>query len=260
MHTETAPKRRSWLLSLAGWLVGPERLVAIGVAVGGGLWAIIEGLPAVAVALIVLAALAVTLAVIHYSLALRDRRHQEAAVKARKSQGIHLENCRDALVEGNYIAGADVGVSAYQSSGSAIRNNRVEGTSQLSGDKNINYGSQEVGINKGVINREVPPSVQVRKIKENEPRGSQFVTTYHVDLTGRPPMLGVAATGSGDIQSVAVYKQGGGGLFGVEEGGVDQGAGYYKTFQDPAPGRYIVEVYSTAAVSGIGLETFESWA
>jgi hypothetical protein len=198
-------------------------------------------------------------------MALVFRRWGVPVISVAFTTGLQLSNVVQETVGWVLIAVAAVAACVYvyferrTETREATMTSGDENTNTGGGDQNINYGSQEVGINKGIINREVPPSAHVRKIKENEPRGAQFVTTYHVDLEGRPPMLGVAASGSSDIQIVGVHKQGGGGLFGVEEGSADNGTGYYKAFKDPPPGRYVVEVFTAAPVNDMKFETFEAF-
>jgi parallel beta-helix repeat protein len=264
MLSRLSSKHRRWSLSIAGWLVGPERLVVIVVAIIGGMGAVFAGLPAVFVGLIVLAVLALTMFLLHYSLALWDRwRRGHPAVHADESHGIRVDNSEDVFVEGNDVIGADIGIGQYRSSGGAIRDNRITGASRVSdGDQNINYGQQDVGINKGTVNyNETPISIAApRLLSENEESNEGYVTSYLTNVIGRPPHLVVTATGSRDITRISIcrYKQSGM-MHGSRGGVIDHGNGEFVCYTDPGPGAYQVDVITSKPVSGLIIETFSEF-
>lgn len=89
----------------------------------------------------------------------------------------------------------------------ADRSVKIKSFSQSGGITTFN---QSGGVNANTINinHETPPAVELTKGSENEPRGDSFVTTYFADLQGRPPMLGIAATGSRHIETINARKVG----------------------------------------------------
>jgi parallel beta-helix repeat protein len=253
MSNRWSPKLRRWGPSLAGWLIGPERLVGIGAFAIAGLGAFFAGLPAVVVGVIALVALAATVVIIHYSLKLWDR-YQDNRQKSSTgggSHGILVEDSEDAIVEGNDISGADVGIGQYRSGGGAIRGNRIDGGSQeVTEDQNINYGHQEIGINKGIVNKEATPRARLYGVSENVPDGDNYLSTYRIVLEGRPLAL-VALVESMkvvelDLEEDRDYSAG----FAVATGENPQGYPICET-PNPAPGSYLLKVRLSEAVEGL---------
>jgi hypothetical protein len=79
-----ASKWRRWAIGLIGWFVSPVLAWGAVTAAVAGIWAVLAGLPAVFVAIAVLAALTVGVVLAHYALVWRDRWH---ARKPQASQG-----------------------------------------------------------------------------------------------------------------------------------------------------------------------------
>jgi hypothetical protein len=177
-----------------------------------------------------------------------------------RSHGILIEDCENIHVEGNEIAGTDVAVGQYRSRGGSVRNNRIDGA-LVSGDQNINFGYQEVGINKGNIFRETPPRCDLMLVARNEKRGDYYVTSYVAALQGRPAMLGIRATGSGVIERVDAHHDGRSGMLeGTERGGLDQGTGQFMTWRNPDPGRYRIEIQSSEPLpEDVEVAAFDRW-
>jgi hypothetical protein len=129
----------------------------------------------------------------------------------------------------------------------------------MTGDRNINYGTQGVGINKGTINyNETPVTCQVTALDKNKAQGDLFITTYRADLTGNPPKFIVAATGSQHIDEIYVRRfQQSGAMSGARKDAIDGGTGQVAAYDGPGPGKYLIEVRTSKPVDNIKIETFE---
>jgi hypothetical protein len=120
----------------------------------------------------------------------------------------------------------------------------------MSGDTNINYGNQEVGINKGTISREVPPRAVLHGISENVPDGDTFVSSYKIVLEGRPQALIALVESKKVVELDLEEDREWGGGFVVASGENPEGNPICQT-PNPAPGSYILTVRLSEPVAGL---------
>lgn len=114
---------------------------------------------------------------------------------------------------------------------------------------------------RNVIFSEPPPGVSREVLSENERRDDEFVTRLRLDLTGRPPVLGVAVRGD-HIKHIHVGKyvppgSSGSSMLSVTRLTLPDGRDAV-AINDPNPGAYVAEIQSTQAEPHLEVEEFVS--
>jgi hypothetical protein len=125
---------------------------------------------------------------------------------------------------------------------------------EMAGDHITSYG-QSGGITAHTVRvAETPPSVNlVSKLRDNVKEGDRYVTSFALEVAGRPPALGFAAKGDG-VEEVRLRQDGPStALFNVVRGETTLGH-HFMQCGNPAPGRYIAEVVTSTPVSKLDLQ------
>lgn len=145
---------------------------------------------------------------------------------------------------------SEAATSGDHSPATSVSHSGTGDINSAAGDQNINYGHQEVGINKGVINREITPKAALYGVAENVPDGDAFLSTYRIVLTGRPAALRAVAPHENvtelDMHEDKDWSAG----FALAYGENPEGFPLLET-PNPPPGSYILEVRLRAPVTGL---------
>jgi hypothetical protein len=121
---------------------------------------------------------------------------------------------------------------------------------EVTGDTNINYGHQEVGINKGNIFKETVPRARLYGVTENVPDGEAFFSTYRIVLEGRPASLRAVAPDENVIELDMREDKDWSAGFALAYGENPDGFPLVET-QNPPPGPYVLEVRLRKPVEGL---------
>ncbi len=122
-----------------------------------------------------------------------------------------------------------------------------------SGDTNINFGQQSVGINKGLVHISAPqPSVSAQELATNEKGENGYVTRVgiHLDQPYAAQNLAVLINKT-TVKSFDVRLQGSGMM---SIGGITFDGGQGKVINAPLLSDYVAEVVTEEPVSNLGLE------
>jgi hypothetical protein len=130
--------------------------------------------------------------------------------------------------------------------------------SEMAGDHITSY-NQSGGITAHTVHvAETPPAINVAsKLGDNVKEGDRYVTSFALDLAGRPPALGFAARGEG-VEEVRLRQDGPSTfLSNVLRGETTLGY-HFMQCGNPAPGRYVAEVVTSAPVSKLDIHPLDA--
>lgn len=130
--------------------------------------------------------------------------------------------------------------------------------SEMAGDHITSY-NQSGGITAHTVHvAEMPPTINLAsKLGDNVKEGDRYVTSFALDLTGRPPALGFVARGEG-VEEVRLRQDGPSTvLFNVVQGKTTLGY-HFMQCGNPAPGRYVAEVVTSAPVSKLDIQPLDA--
>jgi hypothetical protein len=126
--------------------------------------------------------------------------------------------------------------------------------SEMAGD-HVTSHNQSGGITAHTVHvAETPPSINLAgKLGDNVKEGDSYVTSYLLEVSGRPQALAFAAKGQG-VEEVRLRQDGPStALFNVMRGETTLGFHYMQCL-NPAPGRYVAEVVSSAPASKLEVQ------
>jgi len=129
---------------------------------------------------------------------------------------------------------------------------------EMAGDHITSY-NQSGGITAHTVHvAETPPTINLAsKLGDNVKEGDRYVTSFALDLTGRPPAFGFAARGEG-VEEVRLRQDGpSSALFNVLRGETTLGY-HFMQCGNPAPGRYVAEVVTNAPVSKLDVQPLDT--